>query len=298
MRERRSGIAELRAVEVLHAAGRAALRIDVGGLPQDRLHALAALVVREARLRGAGLVIDISQGIDPSPLCDPAVPVLLTGAGMPNAVRGRRPLVLNLDTEPDRLALWRGELGDALTPGLDLAAVTAPYRMTAAQVRSATATARALAGIDGAAVDAEHIHRAARLENGWSSGRGVRHIEPAVGWSDLVLHAVSRASDPNSSTGCMLLDPEFFDSRVLRRWRLAAELGVTALFAADSGHRPGALVAEPEVARELGLDLYVVEHSRDQYEDKLHRGRPTRTLQAAVRRGRPARTRDAASTTR
>jgi hypothetical protein len=257
LRERRSGIAELRAVEVLHAAGRAALRIDVGGLPQDRLHALAALVVREARLRGAGLVIDISQGIDPSPLCDPAVPVLLTGAGMPNAVRGRRPLVLNLDTEPDRLALWRGELGDALTPGLDLAAVTAPYRMTAAQVRTATATARALAGIDGAAVDAEHIHRAARLENGWSSGRGVRHIEPAVGWSDLVL-----PQEPAAQLTEFVNRVRHRD-RVLGSWRLrrggGRGRGVTALFAGDSG--TGKTLAAEVVARELGLDLYVVELS-------------------------------------
>ena len=257
LRERRSGTADLRAVEVLHAAGRAAVQVDVGRLPEARIEPLAALAVREARLRGAGLVIDISQGVDPAPFCDPAVPVLLIGAGLPNSVHGRRPLVLNLDAEPDRLTLWRTGLGDALAPGVDLADVTAPYRMTASRVRSAAATARALAEIDAGPVDAEHIHRAARLENGWSSGRGVRHIEPAVGWSDLVL--------PEEPAGQL---SEFVNrvrnrDRVLGSWRLrrggGRGRGVTALFAGESG--TGKTLAAEVVAYELGLDLYVVELS-------------------------------------
>jgi ATPase family associated with various cellular activities (AAA) len=257
LRERRSGTADLRAVEVLHAAGRPALRIEVGRLPQERVEALAALAVREARLRDAGLVIDVSQGADPGPFCDPAVPVLLIGPGLPNAVHGRRPLVLDLDAEPDRLTLWRSALGDALAPGIDLADVTAPYRMTAARVRSAAATARALAGIDAGAVDAEHIHRAARLENGWSSGRGVRHIEPAVDWSDLVL-----PQEPAAQLTEFVNRVRHRD-RVLGSWRLrrggGRGRGVTALFAGESG--TGKTLAAEVVARELGLDLYVVELS-------------------------------------
>jgi hypothetical protein len=257
-REPRSGIADLRAVEVLHAAGRAAIRIDTDRLPQDRdpYRRIAALAVREARLRGAGLIIEASQGTDMEPFCDPAVPVLLVGAGRTDRVRGRRPFVVDLDTEPDRLALWRAGLGE-LAPGTDLAAVAAPYRMTAARIRSATLTARALAGMDGSVVDAEHIHRAARLENGWSAGHGVRHIEPAVGWADLVL--------PEEPAGQLT---EFVDrvrhrDRVLGSWQLrrggGRGRGVTVLFAGESG--TGKTLAAEVVARELGLDLYVVELS-------------------------------------
>jgi len=260
LRERRSGTADLRAVEVLHAAGRGAVHVDVDRLPKElpkeQLDRIAALTVREARLRGAGLVLEAPQSFDPLAFCDPAVPVLLVGAVRLDQVRGRRALAVDLDAEPDRLALWRTGLGD-LAPGTDLAAVTAPYRMTAARVRSATATARALAGIDGTAVAAEHIHRAARLENSWSTGHGVRHIEPAVGWPDLVL-----PEEPARQLA------EFVDrvrhrDRVLGSWRLRSGggrgRGVTALFAGESG--TGKTMAAEVVSRELGLDLYVVELS-------------------------------------
>ena len=255
LRERRSGTADLRAVEVLHAAGRGAVQVDIDRLPQDQLDRIAALTVREARLRGAGLVIESAQKVDPRPFCDPAVPVLLLGAGR-HETGGRRPLVVDLDAEPDRLSLWRAGLGE-LAPGTDLAAVTAPYRMTAARVRSAVATARALAEIDGPAVTAEHIHRAARLENNWSAGNGVRHVEPGVGWSDLVL-----PEEPAAQL------TEFVDrvrnrDQVLGSWRLrrggGRGRGVTALFAGESG--TGKTLAAEVIARELGLDLYVVELS-------------------------------------
>ena len=259
LRERRPGTADLRAVEVLRAAGRGAVHVVAGRLPEgqpDRLAALAALTVREARLRGAGLVIETTQGFDPLPFCDPAVPVLLIGAVRPDPVRGRRPLVVALDAEPDRLTLWRAGLGE-LAPGTDLAAVTAPYRMTAARVRSAVATARALAEMDGAAVDAEHIHRAARLENSWSTGHGVRHIEPAVGWSDLVL-----PEEPAAQLTEFVNRVRHRD-RVLGSWRLrrggGRGRGVTALFAGESG--TGKTLAAEVVSSELGLDLYVVELS-------------------------------------
>lgn len=212
-REPRSAGADLRAVELLHAAGRGAVRVDAGRFPPDRLHRLAALCAREAALRGAGLVVEASQGTDTEPFCALGVPVLLVGAGFADPVRGRRPLVVDLDGEPDRLALWRAALGE-LAPGTDLAAVTAPYRMTAARIRSAADTARALAGIDGAAPGAGHIHRAARLENGWSAGPGVRRIEPGVDWADLVL-----PPDPAAQLA------EFVDrvrhrDQVLGSWRL------------------------------------------------------------------------------
>jgi hypothetical protein len=255
-RERRPGTADIRAVEVLHAAGRAAVYLDADRFPQDQLDRSAALAVREARLRGAGLVVSASPGTDPRSFCDPAVPVLLVGEGQPDPTRGRRALVVDLDAEPDRLALWRAGLGE-LAPGTDLSAITAPYRMTAARIRTAAVTARALADVDGTAVDTGHIHRAARLENSWSTGRGVRRIEPAVGWSDLVL-----PEEPAKQLG-EFVDRVRYRDQVLGSWQLrrggGRGRGVTALFAGESG--TGKTLAAEVVAHELGLDLYVVELS-------------------------------------
>jgi SpoVK/Ycf46/Vps4 family AAA+-type ATPase len=135
--------------------------------------------------------------------------------------------------------------------------VTAPYRMTSRAVRAAARTARALADVDGTAVTPAHIHRGARLENVAAMGPGVRRVDPAVGWDDLVL--------PDEPSGRLreLVDRVRHRDRVLGTWRLRTGggrgRGVTALFVGESG--TGKTLAAEVVARELGLDLYVTELS-------------------------------------
>jgi SpoVK/Ycf46/Vps4 family AAA+-type ATPase len=129
--------------------------------------------------------------------------------------------------------------------------------MTSRAVRAAARTARALAAVDHSAVTAEHIHRGARLENVASMGAGVRRVEPAVGWHDLVLPA-----EPSGQLH-ELVDRVRHRDRVLGTWRLRTGggrgRGVTALFAGESG--TGKTLAAEVVARELGLDLFVTELS-------------------------------------
>jgi hypothetical protein len=256
LRERRPGSADALAVAALHAAGRAAVLIDVTSATLERAASLAPVIVREARLRGAGLVVNLAEPADPGPLCQPGMPVLLVGEARFGPASEHRPLVVEIESAGDLSALWRAELGD-IAPDVDLGSVTAPYRVTSRAARAAARTARALADVDGTAVTAEHIHRGARLENVAAMGPGVRRIEPAVGWDDLVL--------PDEPSGRLreLVDRVRNRDRVLGTWRLRTGggrgHGVTALFAGESG--TGKTLAAEVVARELGLDLYVTELS-------------------------------------
>jgi ATPase family associated with various cellular activities (AAA) len=280
LRERTPGSADALAVALLHAAGREVVQIEMSGPMLRRAGTLAPLVAREARLRGAGLVVLAAEPADPGPFCDPAVPVLLVGpvqlaAGNGGTVAGnaettehrsesrcrcglgtRRPLVLDVSADGNRDALWRAELGPT-EPGLDLATLTAPYRLSTAGIRRAARSARTAAMVDGVPVTAIHVHRGARLENTRSMGSGIRHLEPAVGWSDLVL-----PPDPALRLR-ELADRIRLRDQVLGSWRLrpggGRGRGVTALFAGDSG--TGKTLAAEVLAAELGLDLYVIELS-------------------------------------
>jgi hypothetical protein len=256
LREARPGAADALAVAALHAAGRAAVVVDVTSETLARAAALAPVLAREARLRGAGLVLSLAEPADPQPLCHPAVPVLVVGEARFGAASERRPLMLDVESAGGLLAVWRAELGE-VDRGVDLAGVTAHYRLTSRAVRVAARTARALAALDAAPVTAEHIRRGARLENTASMGAGARRVEPAVGWSDLVL-----PPDPAGQLRELVGRVRHRD-QVLGAWRLrpggGRGRGVAALFAGESG--TGKSLAAEVVARELGLDLYVIELS-------------------------------------
>jgi SpoVK/Ycf46/Vps4 family AAA+-type ATPase len=111
--------------------------------------------------------------------------------------------------------------------------------------------------VDGTPVTAEHVRRAASMDNAWKMGAGVRRVEPAVGWRDLVLPA-----EP-AGTLRELADRIRNRDQVLGEWGLRTGggrgHGVTALFAGESG--TGKTLAAEVVAHEVGLDLYVVELS-------------------------------------
>jgi winged helix domain-containing protein/ATPase family protein associated with various cellular activities (AAA) len=256
LRGRHSGADDELAVTALHAAGRAAIRLEVGAATLERTAAIAPALVREARLRGAGLVIRLLDAVDPGPLCDPSVPVILLGEATPRMAGGRRPVAVDVEPGGADLALWRAELGP-LAPETDLARVISPYRLSRGAVRDVARTARQLAAMDGTPVTAAHVRRSASMDNAWKMGAGVRRVEPAVGWGDLVL--------PGEPAGTLreLADRIRNRDQVLGEWGLRVGggrgHGVTALFAGESG--TGKTLAAEVVAHEVGLDLYVVELS-------------------------------------
>jgi hypothetical protein len=261
LREPRPGTAATAATEALHAAGLAVLRCD---LPSDAA-AAAALVpalLREARLTDAAVVagplperpdavVRAIEGAD--------VPVLLTGPAPFDPRWSSSAVVLSLDLPTDGRApveVWAAELGDG-TPVPELAAAVAPFRLGPDEVRRAVSTARALASLDAATLDAGHLQHGARRQSAPLLDQHARHVEPAVRWADLVL-----PDEPMTQLQELVLRARQRD-RVLREWRLrpggGRGRGVIALFAGDSG--TGKTLSAEVMAGELGVALYVVDLS-------------------------------------
>ncbi|WP_075744047.1 MULTISPECIES: ATP-binding protein [Actinoalloteichus] len=265
------------AVATLAAARRDALVIDATRLIQvtesSALRDLLLLVAREARLRGAGLILGPVETLDPArperrPLL-PAfaalaewIPVLLHG------VRGWDPqwtedspitVAVPVPTSDDRAALWRdavaeitgGRLTGAEVPG----GLLAGYRLGAEQVRQAARTAAGLAVVDGGPLTPAHLRAGVRAQNAAGLERLARRITPDVGWDDLVLADSTRSRLHELSLRAAHRET------VLGRWRMrpggGRGRGVLALFAGESG--TGKTMSAEVLAAQLGLDLYVVD---------------------------------------
>ncbi|MFC5182680.1 ATP-binding protein [Actinomadura harenae] len=264
LRESRPGVGAAVACRAFDVAGLPVLRADT-----ERLEpALVPALVREARLRGAGIVAGPLQdgalvrafataaAAGPRPVW-----VLLSGAQPYDpAWSEAQPLVLEVAARAEAGA-WRAELArlgaDVTALGFDLAAATATYRFDAPQVRRAVRAALDHAALEDVPLTAAHLHRGARLQNATGLQKHARRIRPAVGWDDLVL--------PDEQRGRLgeLVTRARHRDRVLGEWRLRSGggrgRGVVAMFAGESG--TGKTMSSEVVAAELGLDLYVVELS-------------------------------------
>ncbi|MFJ9007920.1 ATP-binding protein [Streptomyces canus] len=258
------------AVEALGAAGLPVLRYD----PAHGDQHLVPVLLREARLRGAGVVVGplpekagaLVRALEPGalpphaePLVPGAVPVVLFGTEPFDPRWSAGGDVLCLDAPPgsaDTGLLWAAELGrDAAE--FDLPAAVAPYRLTPEQIRRAARTARTLAVLEGGPLTAAHVQRGARQQSAPALDRHARRVSPAVGWADLVLPAGPREQLEELVVRARQRE------RVLGQWGLRTGggrgHGVVALFAGESG--TGKTLAAEVVAGELGVDLYVVELS-------------------------------------
>ncbi|MFI6416996.1 ATP-binding protein [Streptomyces sp. NPDC050842] len=259
LRERVPGAATDSVVTALRAAGRPVLRYR----PERVDVAAARALLREARLRGAAVVV---EPLPPQPgslvraLASSGATVVLAGTDAPDPRWAPDAELLALDA-PDSAAgpaadLWHHEL-DARDGDFDLDEATAPYRLSGDQVRRAARSARALAAFEGTAPTLAQVQRSARLVSAPLLDSHARRIRPAVGFADLVL--------PEAPLGLLheLTGRARNRDRVLGEWRLRTGggrgRGVVALFAGESG--TGKTLAAEVVAGELGLDLYVVDLS-------------------------------------
>lgn len=285
LREGSTGSGRVLAAQALRALGRDAVVVDLHALAAEPdAHALARSAAREARLRGAGLVAGPVEAVAGRPrllamlLCDPE-PLLLVGRGAWDpAWTTQPPLLLTVpaSTTGERSSMWLRALGsaggdaggaddgagtgrDGAAARIDDAAVeaaTLQFRLRPEQVARAAASALAQARVEpDGQVTAEHLRAGARAENGSALDGLARRIEPAVGWADLVL---PRA--PLVALREVALRARHRE-RVLGDWSMrpggGRGHGVAALFAGDSG--TGKTMSAEVVARELGLDLYVVD---------------------------------------
>ncbi|MFE2753768.1 ATP-binding protein [Actinosynnema sp. NPDC059335] len=257
------GTAGAAAVAGLAAAGRGAVVVDVIALADHERPDLAA-VVREARLRRAGVVL--------GPL-DPLVPERTRVVREAVALAGDVPVVLHSrqhwdpkwTTRPvlslpvpsplpaERAAWWTRAFGGepAFLPDL------AGYRLGAEEVDRAVVVATRLAAVERRPVALEHVRAGVRAQNGAGLDRLARRIVPGVGWDDVVL--------PEQTRGQLaeLVVRAKHRERVLGEWRMrpggGRGRGVVALFAGESG--TGKTMSAEVVAAEIGMDLYVVDLS-------------------------------------
>ncbi|AGP52664.1 ATP-binding protein [Streptomyces rapamycinicus] len=265
LREDQGGAGTALGARALARSGHAVLGLDLERLTRDPHPAEAVrILAREARLTSSGLVcgpIDTLVRERPEVIrlvTDVPLPVVLVGRVPWDAAwSSRPPLLLHAPrVEPTaRAALWSDAYGAPVPADLDLTRLLAPFLLTPDQITRAARGAAQSAALDGGTLRPGHIRAGARAQNAAGLDRLARRIEPAVGWSDLVLPPGPRAQLRELTARARHRD------RVLGEWGMrpggGRGRGVTALFAGDSG--TGKTMSAEVIAADLGLDLYTVD---------------------------------------
>ncbi|MGW1194827.1 ATP-binding protein [Streptomyces sp. NPDC002536] len=236
------------AVAALALLGRVPLLVDPDALAagEESPARLADRTALEARLLGAAVLVPLAPPGTAAPeradllqrfvaaLDDAPVPLLLYGSTPWAAYEWDAPLPAETDLRPADARGPRERLGAAAS-----AAVERVHRAAA---------------LNAATPSADEVRTAARLRSAAELGALARHVTPAVGRQDLVLPGTVRTRLD------MLVARVRHREAVFRDWGLrrggGRGQGTTALFAGESG--TGKTMAAEAVARELGLDLYVV----------------------------------------
>ncbi|MEU6128113.1 ATP-binding protein [Saccharopolyspora sp. NPDC047091] len=231
---------------------------DVPDDPAER-DLLARLWQREAVLLPAALLLEVDepnreQLAAAEAFVESAAVPLVIGSAEPrpsSRARGERITVPALD-DAEQFELWRGAFGELADA--EVGNLVAQFSLPPHVVVSAAATVRGTADGD----LAQAAWRAGLEQARMGLDELGRRIEPAAGWGDLVLperqlrvlrelvaHVRQRAT----------VHHDWGFSATLRRG-----LGVTALFAGGSG--TGKTLTAEVMARELGLDLFVIDLSQ------------------------------------
>ncbi|MEU6919514.1 ATP-binding protein [Streptomyces olindensis] len=253
------------------AAARAGLALyavsaeDIPADPAER-DRFARLWQREAILLPAALLVESGE---PDREQRVATEAFLASAAVPVVVssddprRTDRPHGTRVGVPPladdEQLALWADAFSDVadLEEG-ELRALVSQFQLPPHVVRSAAATVRRELPHEDELDAAALAWRAGLDEARIGMDELGRRIEPQAGWDDLVLH--------ERQTGVLREIVAHVRQRGLvhQEWGFAATLrrglGVTALFAGGSG--TGKTLAAEVMARELGLDLFVVDLSQ------------------------------------
>jgi hypothetical protein len=267
LKERLTASGAATAVAALTAFGTGAVVVDLGRLADVHdPRVVASLAVREALLRGAGLVAGPIEQVAESHadvvrwLAESEVPLLLFGASTWDPRWStRNPLTVDAPvlSVGNRLELWTRELYTVDHHGpanLDTDGLAGYLALGPAQVRRAVEAARTSAQLRDGQITADDLRRGVRAQNAAGLERLARRIEPEVDWDDLVL-------TPNVRRALLELAARARHRyTVLTEWRMrrggGRGSGITALFAGDSG--TGKTMSAEVIAGGLGLDLYTV----------------------------------------
>ncbi|MFJ9415746.1 ATP-binding protein [Streptomyces sp. NPDC101227] len=227
---------------------------------------LARLWQREAILLPAALLVEVGEmdrdqhAAADAFIAGAAVPLIVSSpdprqTGQP---RGLRVTVPKLSDE-EQLGLWTDAFADVPeVTDSQLRSLVAQFQLPPHVVRSAAATVRR---------DLPHSDALDATELAWQAGltearMGLdelgRRIEPRAGWDDLVL------ADRQLRILQEIVAHVRRRSTVYQDWGFAkalrSGLGVTALFAGGSG--TGKTLAAEVMAKELGLDLFIIDLSQ------------------------------------
>lgn len=237
---------------------------DVPSDPVER-DRLARLWQREAILLPSALLVEVSE-LDREQRA--ATESFLAGAAVPVVVSSEDPLrselsyrarvtVPQLDDE-EQLGLWAGAFEEIALDEGELRALVAQFQLPPHVVRSAAATVRRRLPHEDELDAAGLAWRAGLDEARIGMDELGRRIAPRAGWDDLVLH------ERQTSVLREIVAHVRQRATVHQEWGFAATLrrglGVTAMFAGGSG--TGKTLAAEVMARELGLDLFVIDLSQ------------------------------------
>jgi hypothetical protein len=241
--------------------------VDLGRLgPHDDIADAATAAIREARLRGAGLVAGPVEVLAER---GAAAVRAFAEAGCVTVLHGARGwdpawsrtvafiVEAELPTATERRDVWLAALDGSASDEIAAAVAALPYRLAPEQVERAAEAGRLTAAASGRSLGVADVAGGARSQNAAGLDRLARRIEPRVGWADLVLPA------PVVEQLGELTARARHRDRVLDEWGLAHTSlkgrGVTALFAGDSG--TGKTMSAEVIAGSLSLDLYVIDLS-------------------------------------
>ncbi len=267
VREKAGSSGRSLAAAALQRLGRPVLQLDLARLgPNDNPREVAAATSREAGLRGAGIV------------AGPVELIAERGAGAVRAFAECRPPVVLVGNRPwdpawakepalildapvpsieERHGMWVGELNGDRPVEFDPAVVTIAFRLAPDQIKRAAQAAHRATLAAARPMTVADIASGARAQNAAGLERLARRIEPRANWDDLVLPAATEDQIRELTARARHRDT------VIGKWGMGGgnsrRLGVTALFAGDSG--TGKTMSAEVLAGDLGFDLYVIDLS-------------------------------------
>lgn len=238
---------------------------DVPSDPVER-DRLARLWQREAILLPSALLVEVAEldrdqrAATESFLAGAAVPVVVSSEDPLRSERsyGARVSVPRLDDE-EQFGLWGDSFRDVveLDDG-ELRSLVAQFQLPPHVVRSAAAAVRRRLPHEDEQDAVELAWRAGLDEARIGMDELGRRIAPQAGWGDLVLH------ERQTSVLREIVAHVRQRATVHQEWGFGATLrrglGVTAMFAGGSG--TGKTLAAEVMAKELGLDLFVIDLSQ------------------------------------
>jgi hypothetical protein len=255
---------------IANGLGASVIEAALGQIPPADFEPTIALLLREARLQGALLLLEDLDALHDTERA-PQLRALLNAlrdSPLVTVLAGQRPWppaagvvsvpLLPLDFGRRREA-WAAELAahQLALEDRDLEDLARGYRLTRDQIADAVACAVGQSGLQGAAPRRADLAAAARQEARPSLGPLARRVTPIATWDDIVLPPDSLAQLKDICHHARFRHVVFDDWGFDRKLSLGK--GLSALFSGPPG--TGKTMAAEVIANELGFDLYKIDLS-------------------------------------